>query len=43
MSVSDTGMSEHRVEVGGKQRVATGVDVERVKQRVIEVLRGDKG
>jgi len=43
VSVSNAGMSEHRVEVGGKQRVATGLDVERVRQRVLEVLRGDKG
>jgi len=43
VSVSDTGMSEYRVEVGGKQRVATSLDVERVRQRVLDVLRGDKG
>jgi len=42
VSVSYTGMSKHRVEVGGKQRVATGLDVERVRQRVLEVLQGDK-
>jgi DNA-binding MurR/RpiR family transcriptional regulator len=40
VSVSDAGISKHRVSANGKQRVVVGLDVAGVKRRVLEVLSG---
>jgi inosine-uridine nucleoside N-ribohydrolase len=42
VSVSDEGISKHRVSADGKQRVVLGLDVAEVRRRVLEVLGGEK-
>lgn len=41
VSVSETGMSKHRVVADGKQRVVLGLDAVGVRRRVLDVLRGE--
>jgi purine nucleosidase len=42
VSVSDAGISKHRLLTEGKQRVVVGLDAEEVRRRVLEVLSNEK-
>ncbi len=41
VSVSETGMSKHRVVAEGKQRIVVGLDAVGVRRRVLDVLRSE--